>query len=499
MTAVPLALSLSNTVLKAGALAAFAGLLGIAVLSLLVFSQARELKRLREWAGRAPERAAELEQRVSAEAAARAQRTVQPLARPGVGGAVPRTTPMVTRAAAAGPATQVASGASGAPAVEAPADAAIPAPAGADQAVQPEQPVPGQVTPVPAAEPASEPSAPGAPQTPQLTPATAAAAAGVAAEQVGAQAVSTGNGSVPAAVPDAGESGAPVAPLTPAGAAARVSTPAPRAPVPPSAARPVPPAPPAPSRQSAPRPTAVAARAGSATRTVRATGQSTAGRGGHVQGPPFLQEERSPGRATALIVGGVVVAVAVIVGVLLSLGGGSQGSHATSSTTAHSSSATNRRGAHRARAVTVASPAETHVVVLNSTETNGLAHQLSASLQQSGYRQAAALQAHPPEALATSVVEYAEGHRSEAQHVGQALGIGQVKPLEGAVAPLVGSATVIVIAGMDKAGSAGGETSSGSSATGAGEPSASAEAPSSAPAAGGEAPAGGEAAGGAAQ
>ncbi len=82
MTALPLALSISNTLLKAGALAAFAGLVGVAVLSLLVFSQARELKRLREWAGRAPERAAELEQRVSAEAAIRIQRTVQPAPRP---------------------------------------------------------------------------------------------------------------------------------------------------------------------------------------------------------------------------------------------------------------------------------------------------------------------------------------------------------------------------------------------------------------------------------
>ena len=55
------ALSLSNKLLEVGALAAFAALVGIAILSLLVFSQARELKRLREWAGRAPERAAELD------------------------------------------------------------------------------------------------------------------------------------------------------------------------------------------------------------------------------------------------------------------------------------------------------------------------------------------------------------------------------------------------------------------------------------------------------
>ena len=72
MTAAPLlALSLSSTFTKIGAIAAFAALAGIAILSLLVFAQARELKRLREWAGRAPERAAEQEQRISAEVAAR--------------------------------------------------------------------------------------------------------------------------------------------------------------------------------------------------------------------------------------------------------------------------------------------------------------------------------------------------------------------------------------------------------------------------------------------
>ena len=54
-----LALSLSSSLTQAGAIAAFAALLGVAILSLLVFSQGRELKRLREWAGRAPERAAD--------------------------------------------------------------------------------------------------------------------------------------------------------------------------------------------------------------------------------------------------------------------------------------------------------------------------------------------------------------------------------------------------------------------------------------------------------
>ena len=42
-----------------GAYAGFAAVVGLAVLAALYFSQARDVRRLREWAGRAPERAAE--------------------------------------------------------------------------------------------------------------------------------------------------------------------------------------------------------------------------------------------------------------------------------------------------------------------------------------------------------------------------------------------------------------------------------------------------------
>src|ERR1700730_15179155 len=97
MTPSPLALSLTGSFTQIGAVAAFVALVGIAMLSLLAFSQAREIKRLREWAGRAPERAADLKQRVSAEASMRAQQpgvAVQP-ARP-----VPRAVPLNARAPA---------------------------------------------------------------------------------------------------------------------------------------------------------------------------------------------------------------------------------------------------------------------------------------------------------------------------------------------------------------------------------------------------------------
>ena len=68
------AFSLQDQVEKYGAYVGIAAFFGLAVLSLLYFAQARELKRLREWAGRAPERAQELEERVVAQATAAPRR-----------------------------------------------------------------------------------------------------------------------------------------------------------------------------------------------------------------------------------------------------------------------------------------------------------------------------------------------------------------------------------------------------------------------------------------
>jgi hypothetical protein len=45
---------------RVGAYVGFAAFLGLAILALLYFSQARDVRRLREWAGRAPERATDV-------------------------------------------------------------------------------------------------------------------------------------------------------------------------------------------------------------------------------------------------------------------------------------------------------------------------------------------------------------------------------------------------------------------------------------------------------
>src|SRR5438309_7638311 len=112
MLALLSALILVNEDLKTiGALAGVLAIPGLGVLSLLYFAQAREVRRLRDWAGRAPERAGEIDQRVAAEAMARVSQA--PLAsRPPV--------PARPAAGGAGPASRVVGAPVGPPTVAAP-------------------------------------------------------------------------------------------------------------------------------------------------------------------------------------------------------------------------------------------------------------------------------------------------------------------------------------------------------------------------------------------
>ena len=84
------AFSLQDQAETYGAYIGLAAFLGLAVLSLLFFAQARELKRLRDWAGRAPERAQEIEARAVAqaeEALRQTPGTVPPAPQPAVAAA----------------------------------------------------------------------------------------------------------------------------------------------------------------------------------------------------------------------------------------------------------------------------------------------------------------------------------------------------------------------------------------------------------------------------
>jgi hypothetical protein len=168
-----------------------------------------------------------------------------------------------------------------------------------------------------------------------------------------------------------------------------------------------------------------------------------------------------------LIVGGVIVVVVALVLVLSSGGGGKSAggqdaAKSASSTTTGAHAHKHASAAHGESSAPAASPASTSVVVLNGTETTGLAHSLSKDLQQSGYSQATALNGTPPGSHAVTVVEYTSGHRADAQGVANTLDVTQVQPMETAVTSLAGPATVVVIAGADKAAAfnaSGGETS----------------------------------------
>jgi hypothetical protein len=65
--------SLVNAVERIGAFAGLAAFIGLAVLALLSFTHGRDIRRLREWAGSAPERDAERKEQTSTIAAQRAE------------------------------------------------------------------------------------------------------------------------------------------------------------------------------------------------------------------------------------------------------------------------------------------------------------------------------------------------------------------------------------------------------------------------------------------
>jgi tRNA A37 threonylcarbamoyladenosine dehydratase len=95
-------------------------------------------------------------------------------------------------------------------------------------------------------------------------------------------------------------------------------------------------------------------------------------------------------------------------------------------------------------------PGNVTVAVLNGTTVNGLAAMLRDQLAAAGF-QKGAIDVYSDQQLAESVVEYAPGHLAEAKAVGRRLGISQHEPVTANSLALAGDATVIVIAGADKA------------------------------------------------
>jgi LytR cell envelope-related transcriptional attenuator len=392
------ALHVSQRIKDYGSYAGFACVLGLAVLSLLYFAQAREVKRLREWAGRAPERDADLQARVTAEAQQRA------------------ATPAPAAAAAARPAAAAATPAGQAAA----AKPATPAPAAGAQPA-----VPGAQPAVPGAQPSAQPAATPKPGVP--APATAAAAAAGAAS------------ASPAVKPDAPVDGDGATP-------------------PPSTPRPATPAGASPSNgavdqptQITPAPAAAAAAAKPAPRPgqpLRPPPPAPATAGG--------EEEHSPLRTTLMIVGGVLAVVAVVLVLVLTVFSGSDNKKApnTIGNTPASSTGASSKGGSKSTTDKSApvSRGDVTVAVLNGTTIPGLARGAGTKLQNAGFKLGTVTNA-PDQARSATIVAYKAGHEAEARVVARLIQVGAdaVKPIDQSTAVVAGQdADVVVTVGADQ-------------------------------------------------
>jgi hypothetical protein len=379
--AVLFAFSLQHEVEKYGAYVGLAAFLGLAVLTVLYFAQARELKRLRDWAGRAPERAQEIEARVVAQAdelrrgpaVAEPERSgtvgpAQPAAAPSENGRPAGPIPIGPRPAVAVAAAAARAGAGGVATAEAPPTVVEPA---APEPEPDEEPAPTAVEP--AVETASaEPAAPVEPEAPEAPE-----------EEVedDESAVQAGNG---AATPP---------------------------PIPRATPRPQPrPEPASPVRASAPsRTAAVPPRRAAATAAPRRDDEGSS----------------RTARITAITLVGVIVLAGAIFAATQLFGGGSDKPTAQPNV-AQPPTGSSSPSANGGSASVADQRPDTVVAVLNGTPTDGLAGTTRDKLVKAGYSDAVGMVRtgnNTDQQRQDSVVFYASGKRRMARDVAQVLGI----------------------------------------------------------------------------
>ena len=472
-----------------GSYAGLAAVVGLAVLSALYFSQARDVRRLREWAGRGPERAGE-------PAAAQPQRVAgQPAAaKPAVAKPVPQAPGQATQPGATpAPATAAAAAAAGAapatvsgPAVPA-AGAATPAGA---RAAEQEGVSQDTVVHPPPASADDEDDADGAgdagtgegdgtaavddaaavgPATAAATGAAAGAAAGHEAddddehfgdaEEAGLDdededlleddAPDPGDdaeGDVEDEDEDDGDDGVEEDDGYDEDTGDRPAVAAPN--LPPSrpltaagARRPVPP-PALPPRSAPPG-------RGNATGPILPPyAKSRPG------GVPDAGSQEPSGRRTAImaIVGGLLLLVGVGFGAMQLLGEDDQGAQPADQASQQQNGSAggdggSQGGSGRQRAAV--DPGSVTVAVLNGTTVPGLAAQIGDSIEGQGF-QLGTITNSTDQQRAESVVLYAPGAEDEARDVARRLNISQREEADPDSQGLAGDATVIVVAGQDK-------------------------------------------------
>jgi len=399
-----------------GSYAGLAAVLGLAVLSALYFSQARDVKRLREWAGRAPERT-EVPQpaRVAAQPVPRPPVPKPPSlpAKPGV----PATTPAA--AAAAGAAPAVATGP--AAATPAGAGAADTKKASDGQNGTDEQAALSQDTVVhpppapPDGEEGDEDEADGGPPD-EAEPADEAADAededsdGEPAPEDFHEDFDPDDD-----FDDTGDEPAVAAPAT---------------------------LPPVPRRPTIP--------IGGASRR-EPTGILPPYEESRPGGPVKRKQSAmfsSPRRAVA-VVGGSLLALLVIGFGVLQFTGDDEEPASSGQGGAAAEEEPAEQPAEEEKKQPGVDPAKVRVAVLNGTTVPGLAAQIGDSIERRGF-QLGTVTNFIDQQRAESVVKYAPGAEREAADVGRRLKISQREPIDAESQGLAGDATVVVIAGADK-------------------------------------------------
>ena len=387
-----------------GSYAGLAAVVGLAVLSALYFSQARDVKRLREWAGRAPERS---------ETPVPGRVVAQPVPKPPV--PKPPTPPAKPGVPAGAPAAAAAAGA--APAVASSPAPATPAGAGAAEKQEDEEAAGSNGTEEQAV--LSQDTVVHPPPTPPEEDEEESAADVDEAEEV--------EGEPPE---EFHEDFDPDEEFEETGDEPAVAAPAPGA---------------VPGRQTIPI-------GGTSSRTeptgilppyeqIRSGGPARTGPRG-----PFS----STGRALAVIGGSLLALLVIGLGVIQFTGGDDEPASGGGEQAGQGGGAAEEpeddAPAKKRQGI---NPATVRVAVLNGTTVPGLAAQIGDSIERQGF-QLGTVTNFIDQQRAESVVKYAPGAEREAADVGRRLKISQREPIDAESQGLAGDATVVVVAGADK-------------------------------------------------
>ncbi len=171
------------------------------------------------------------------------------------------------------------------------------------------------------------------------------------------------------------------------------------------------------------------------------------------------ERERSGGNRVLFGVGAAALLAGIVLAATTLFGGGDSGDKpAPTSASSQSDGADTGGNSDGADASTPApvDPGSVRVMVLNGTQVNGLAQQVTDSLSGKGYGTSQPNTFSSDQTLTTTTVQYRSGHATDARQVAKDLGLesSAAQPINADVsAAAPETADVIVVTGQDLAGS----------------------------------------------